>query len=1406
MGIAALNPSYTSNTPQLAAGCFVGLSRFKTLAVTLLACLIAAPAWAEDKQCDGNGFCTPLAQPGNSLMQSRVLMRPQGDTPPSAEYRLPEATQEAAPPVETQLVEKITTEINSTADETRPIFYTSGKNFLNEDFKKQLLDLAQYLRGKRNLRMKIVGHADEQRLSARAKAIYGDNIGLSNARAMEAANFLHAQPDFADVPISTEGKGDTEPRVHCQRTGSVVEWQACLAPNRRVDMLLWYDTVKENVTQVPSKVVTPVHSVATCGQFRAGDAGLPFRISVDGEPLLDNDLANTADVTRCTDVALDQADIQLRFDALEEKPWLNLTAFPDAAVRQQPVHFTSYSNYRHWIARGEVRLFGAGKSTQSEPLQVLPLDANGQVYWIPDEKAGESVVYVLRVYDRDGNFDETLPQALPVVLQTEALERQSAQREELIGYGENHLALHNIPVHGGAVTANGDKLLPGQKVRFMGQEIPVDANGKFAARQILPPGSYAVDVDVLEADDKVALHFERNIYIPDNDWFYIALGDLTAGQNATSGPAQLVTADTQHYDSKAYVDGRLAFYLKGKVKGDWLLTAAADTQEQPLKNLFSNFSSKDPRYLLRRLDPDRYYPVYGDDSTTVDDAPTSGKFYVKLAKGDSHVMWGNFQTQIAGSDLVQYSRGMYGANVKWRSEDATGFGQKKTQADLFAGDPGTLGAREQFRGTGGSLYYVQHMDVTSGSEHLWVEVRDRDSGLVLKVTQLSAAQDYDFDPIQGRILLQSPLPSTADDSQLVRAGSLSGNPVYLVATYEYVPGVTQADNMTVGGRVSQWLGDSVQVGVTGYRQGDTATRQKLGGVDATYRMTPGTYVKAEAARSDGAGTSTQSSATGGFEFNPITSPGGKANANRVEAAVDLAEVSSGKGKLNGYWQQREKGFSSPGLVATEDIRQKGFAADVEIAKDTTLQTKADTRDAASQSSKALSAALRHQFTANWAASVGTRFDDLDTPVANASPTLSQNGARTDLGAQIEYAPDSEGAQPEWKAYGFAQDSLKHSGNRAANNRIGAGGSKRLNEKFNMTGEVSGGSGGVGGKVGGEWQVSDRSQLYMNYASDTDRTDSLYRGRQSTLVSGAKTRYTDSLSIYGEERLLNGVGQSGLMHAFGLDLAAQDGWNFGFKGEVGDLADASAGDFSRKALTFSVGRVIEKTKYAGNVEWRNEDGTLIGHRTTWLVRNALGYQVDADWRFLGKLNFSVSNSSLGSAYDADYTELVTGYAWRPVENDKLNALFKYTYFANRPSSATVSTAGVTADYEQRSHILSTDATYDVRPWLSIGGKYGYRRSEMRTPAAAGDWQNADANLVIARADWHFVHEWDALAELRRLSVPAANDRRSGALLAIYRHIDRNVKIGAGYNFADFSDDLTDMSYRSRGWFINLIGEF
>jgi hypothetical protein len=43
-----------------------------------------------------------------------------------------------------------------------------------------------------------------------------------------------------------------------------------------------------------------------------------------------------------------------------------------------------------------------------------------------------------------------------------------------------------------------------------------------------------------------------------------------------------------------------------------------------------------------------------------------------------------------------------------------------------------------------------------------------------------------------------------------------------------------------------------------------------------------------------------------------------------------------------------------------------------------------------------------------------------------------------------------------------------------------------------------------------------------------------------------------------------------------------------------------------------------------------------------------------------------------------------------------------------------------------------------------------------------------------------------------------------LVAVYRHLGKHVKAGLGYNFTNFSEDLTDMSFKSRGIFVNVVG--
>ncbi|MBW8722615.1 MAG: OmpA family protein, partial [Polaromonas sp.] len=148
----------------------------------------------------------------------------------------------------------------------------------------------------------------------------------------------------------------------------------------------------------------------------------------------------------------------------------------------------------------------------------------------------------------------------------------------------------------------------------------------------------------------------------------------------------------------------------------------------------------------------------------------------------------------------------------------------------------------------------------------------------------------------------------------------------------------------------------------------------------------------------------------------------------------------------------------------------------------------------------------------------------------------------------------------------------------------------------------------------------------------------------------------------------------------------------------------------------------------------------------------------------------------------------------------------TNLNNVPTAGQVTPSGQAADYAQRSQVFSVDTIYDVKPWLSVGAKYAFRIGELKSPVAGGEWFSSRADLLILRADLHLVKEWDALIELRNLRATEAQDAKAGALLGIYRHLGKGVKVGVGYNFTQYSDDLTDLSYCSRGWFLNVLAAY
>ncbi|QKT04625.1 OmpA family protein [Ectothiorhodospiraceae bacterium 2226] len=1355
---------------------------------------------------DGRGATAPLAsnetEQGRSLNR-RVEVEFWHDDP------LAELPDEPQLCPESAAAETVTVVYDPPSGAIRPIYFDGGRAQVPPGYFDRLGRLLEEVRHKANPRLRFIGYTNNERLDRRVAMVYGDDIGLSAARATRMMQQATAHLGLPPERAETEGRGYVQ-------TEDVVNAGFVEAELARVEVQVVYDELAALDDADAMDITRLTRAVAPKNPFALNS----MRITVDGKPLSDPN-KSIADVQRCTDVALDAANIAFKFDNLAFSPRLNVTAWPstlryrDDADTEYPenlVQFRRYTNYASFIAESEVRIFRAEDSTRAEPLAVVPLDADGRGEWEAEfdrvGAAGLDLQYLVRVYDADGNFDETQPQPLWVV---EALadepEAYDPQREVLVGYGESRLAVRNIPLNGGTIRVVGADIPSGHSVWVAGRALPLSEDRAFVTEEILPAGMHTVEVAVLDQAGNGEL-FLRDLELKKSDWFYVGIADLTVSAHDTRGPARLL-GDAQ-YDDDLAVDGRLAFYTKGKFGDRWRLTASADTREGPVEDIFSNFMDKSPDALFRRIDPDYYYPTFGDDGTVTEDAPTMGKFYARLERDQNHALWGSFKVGYLGNSLAHVDRSLYGANLHYRTQDTTSFGEERLMFDGFAAEPGTVAARDEFRGTGGSLYFLRHRDILIGSERLRVEVRDKDSGIVLAVKNLLPGLDYDVDHLQGRVMLTEPLSPTASDDLLVDSGTGSGNPVFLVARYEYAPGFEKLDTLAAGGRLHYWFNDHVKLGVTGNRNEEDDAESSLGAIDLTLRKNTDSWLRIEASESTGGDVTAVQSIDGGFGFDPVFGPQGqdlRGSAYRLDASVGLRDVFQDvDGKLTLYHQSVDAGYSSPSVRAATDTDQHGGALSMPVTEQVGLRVKADKRrQQMGLNTQAVEVDVDYLLTERWTLSSGVRHDKR-TDRSPVVPLTQEEGERTD--AVVRAAYDSH---ERWSAYGFAQDTLNTTGNRDRNGRLGTGGAYRFSDRFRMRGEVSGGDLGAAGQLGTDFLWTDRTNLYLTYALENERTDNGLRARRGNLTSGFKTRYSDSASVYVEERYTHGDVPTGLMHSTGVDLAPTDRWNFGANVDVGTLKDPqTSAELRRQAFGARVGYGFDALKVASAFEYRvdeieNPDTSFV-KRTTWLTKNSLRYQFSPDWRLLGKLNHSESESSQGEFYDGRYTEAVLGYAYRPVNHDRLNALFKYTYFYNLPTADQVTLSNTPAAFIQKSHILAADVLYDLTARWTVGGKYAYRLGQVSQDRENPEFFDSNAHLYILRVDWHFIRQWDALAEWRILDLPDAGDRRSGALLGIYRHLGRHVKLGAGYNFTDFSDDLTNLSYDSQGVFVNIVGKF
>ena len=1405
---------------------------------------------------DGRGAAAPLA--ANDTAQGRALNRRV-----EVQFWYDDPLQEL--PDEPQMCPSAGTEVVTKVYEPAwgtiaPLQLANGRAIIPPDYVESLRRAVADLHDKAHVRLRFVGYTGNQRLDRRTAAVYGDDLGLSAARARRAMQVITDEMHLTPAQAEHEGRGFVQ-------SSDVVNVGFTQGESSYVAVQVVYDEPAVLDDYEGVNVTRLTHELTPRSPFGVNT----MHITVDGVPI-DDPGRSSADVQRCTDVALDKADIQFQFDNLKARRRLSVAVASSVIVFQQtpdegliaaPVRFHMYSNYGAFIERAEVRIFEAGRSTQSTPLAVVALDADGSAEWQPSMKqfsaAGRELQYLVRGYSKDGKFDDTKPRSLwmvadgsraaanpaaaapnhgteqatsdsggaptadadppgganPAAPEAEDPGPQGAtvkhaqlkEPELLAAYGESALSDQNIRVSGGTVTVRGSGIAPKHRVWAAGHEVPVDAKGNFIAEEVLPPGAHTVEVAVLDEEGNGTLYL-RDLEFQPNDRFYFGMADLTVSRSHTSTAQQQMEGANAPFDYDATVSGSLSFFATQKFANDWRVTASADTREEPVKDLFSNFLNKAPDSLFRRIDPSYYYPTYGDDSVTQELAPTLGKFYVKAERHDDYGLWGNFRIDYVSNELAQVDRGLYGGNLHWVSDATTSFGEKRVTVDGFAAQPGTIASRDEFPGTGGSLYFLHFQDILTGSERLRIELRDKDSGLVTGTVDLRPSIDYEIDYLQGRIVLAEPLSSTAADNLLVRTSGLSGQLAYLVVRYEYTPAFQDIHTWTTGGQADAWLNDYIRLGVTASSNDAGVSGSSLRGADLTLRKSAGSWVKLQSGKSDGLASGANYSADGGYGFtsdNPGSFANASAEAYRADVSLGLGDFLSGnKGRVTFYTQHLDAGYSAPGFDALTATQYYGGTFKLPIGDSWTLSAKADQK-AQDQGlhTTAEEVDVGYKLTKNWSVSAGVRRDDREDNSA-VVPVTQQQGERTDVVAQVGY--DSLAA---WRAYTFVQDTVSKTGDRDENGRAGIGGSYRVSNKLTIEAEGSEGSLGPGGKLGTNYLVSDHTTLYLNYSLENERADTGVFQRQGTLVSGMKERLSDSSSVFVEERYQDIDSASGLTHSTGVTFAPDDRWNFGANAEVGTLVDSQTdAETKRGAGGVRVGYGHDKIQFSSGIEYRNDDiqqpDATSYDLKTWLFRNNFKYQITPDWRLVGKLDHSMSDNSQGQFYDGGYTEAVIGYGYRPVQSDRLDVLAKYTYFYNLPTAGQVTPQDTAAQFIQKSHIASIDVSYDLTQQWSLGGKYAYRLGQASLDRVNPQYFDNTAELYIVRIDWHFHQEWEGMIEGRVLDMPDLNERRTGALVAVYRHLGKHVKAGLGYNFTNFSEDLTDMSFKSHGVFMNVVG--
>src|SRR5262249_33812803 len=240
-----------------------------------------------------------------------------------------------------------------------PLEIVNGQPVIPDGYATNLSRALTDIAGRPNPRLRFICYTKNEGLDRRTASVYGDEIGLPAARARRAMDIVMKDPALSGARAEHEGRGYVQ-------SDDVVNAGFTQGQESFVRVQVVYDErlPMDNYEGVDITRLTQELSPKSPYELNV------MHITVDGKPI--DDLSrSSSDIQRCTDVALDNANIHVRFDNLESRPRLNVAAHPVAVVVHEVesvpssvVRFRMYSNYASFIQRAEIRIFDEEQSLQ----------------------------------------------------------------------------------------------------------------------------------------------------------------------------------------------------------------------------------------------------------------------------------------------------------------------------------------------------------------------------------------------------------------------------------------------------------------------------------------------------------------------------------------------------------------------------------------------------------------------------------------------------------------------------------------------------------------------------------------------------------------------------------------------------------------------------------------------------------------------------------------------------------------------------------------------------------------------------------------------------------------------------------------------------------------------------------